>query len=305
MKKSGNIIFYACICVIAIALLKADSMGQPDLSDSSSRTLSLGYSKSVFSCVDINDAKVAIDMFVKYLKGKMDVAFHAETVILNDVEHIVSSIKNKRVDGITLNTLDYLRIKDRVSLEPFSLSIVGESIGDEYVVLVNKNRGITRLNQLRNKTLIVEVARNGDIGLVWFTTLLMKEGLPESGRFLKNIKKVEKISKAVLPVFFQQADACLATQRGFKTMAELNPQIGEKLRVLTKSPLFLGNVFCFRKDYDEEIRALLFDVVIELHLDAKGKQVLMLFRNDRIIPFKPEYIESVEALMKEYRAVKK
>lgn len=280
-------------------------MGQPNPPDSSPKTLRLGYSKNVFSRVDINDAKVAIDMFVKYLREKMNAKIHAETIILDDVDDMVSALKDKRIDGITLNTLDYLKIKNRVSLEPFSLSIVGESIGDEYIVLVHKNQGISRPEQLRDKTLIVEVARNGDIALVWFTTLLMKKGLPESDRFLKNIKKVEKISKAVLPVFFQQIDACLVTQRGFETMIELNPQIGQNLRVLTKSPPFLGNFFCFRKNFDKAMRNMLSDVVIDLHLNEKGKQIMMLFHNDRIIPFKPEYIESVEILMKEYRAVRK
>ncbi len=305
MKKFSNIILSLCICITTFILFKVNCLGQQNQPDSNLKTLRLGYTKSVFSLVDINDAKSAIDLFLKYLSTKMNNKYFVETFIINDVDDIVSSIKAERIDGIGLTTLDYLRIKNMVSIEPLSLSVSGESIGDEYVVLVHKNLGITRLDQLRDKTILLEVARNGDIAQVWITTLLIKKGLPESKHFFKDIKKVEKISKAVLPVFFQQADACLATQRGFETMIELNPQIGEKLRILTKSPPFLGNLFCFRKNYDKNIMDMLVDVMIKLHLDAKGKHILMLFHNDRIIPFKPKYIESVEVLMKEYSAVKK
>jgi phosphonate transport system substrate-binding protein len=146
---------------------------------------------------------------------------------------------------------------------------------------------------------------NGRLALLWFTTLLLKRGLPESDNFFSDIKKVEKISQAVLPVFFMQADACIVRRAGFQTMVEMNPQVNKNLIVLQKSPVFQESLFCVRKDYDDKSKKIILDVVETLHLDPKGSQMLLLFRKNRVLPFKPEYIESVEALVKEYNELKK
>jgi ABC-type phosphate/phosphonate transport system substrate-binding protein len=205
-----------------------------------------------------------------------------------------------------MTTLEYFRLKSlMLPIEPFHLSVYGDTVGCEHVVLVNKKDKINNLSQLKGKKIIVEKGSNGRLALLWFTTLLLKRGLPESDNFFSDIKKVEKISQAVLPVFFTQADACIVRRTGFQTMVEMNPQVNKNLIVLQKSPAFQESVFCVRKDYDDKSKKIILDVVETLHLDPKGRQMLLLFRKDRVLPFKPEYIESVETLIKEYNELKK
>ncbi len=306
MKSNIKILLSVCSFIITFTLFSFKSTAQPVETKTELKHLRMGYSESTFSGVNLNDAHIAIDMFTKYFKEKMDSKYNTKTIIFNNIDTMIESIRDKTIDGITMTTLEYLRLRDmKLPIEPFSLSINGDTVGDEHVVLVNKKDSINNLSQLRGRKIIVEMGSNGRLSLLWFTTLLLKRGLPESENFFSEIKKVEKISQAVLPVFFMQADVCIVRRNGFKTLVEMNSQVNKNLIVLQKSPVFQKSLFCIHKDYDNESKKMIIDIVKTLHLDPKGNQILMLFRNERVLPFKPEYIESVESLVKEYNDLRK
>jgi phosphonate transport system substrate-binding protein len=86
----------------------------------------------------------------------------------------------------------------------------------------------------------------------------------------------------VLPVFFGQVDACVVTKRGFDTMVELNPQVGEKLRVLAISPPLIPSVAFFHPDYDPEMRRKIEEEIQVLDLSPAGRQVMNHFQCDAI-----------------------
>jgi phosphonate transport system substrate-binding protein len=306
MKSNVKILLSVCSFIITFTLFILKSYAQPVETTPESKHLRVGYSKSTFSGVNVNDAQVAMGMVASYLNEKMGSQHITKTVIFDDMDTMIESIKAKKIDAVSMSTLEYFRLKSlMLPIEPFNVSVNGDTVGDEHVVLVNKKDKINNLSQLRGKKIIVEMGSNGRLALLWFTTLLLKRGLPESDDFFSDIKKVEKISQAVLPVFFMQADACIVRRTGFQTMVEMNPQINKNLIVLQKSPAFQEIVFCMQKDYDDKTKKMMMDVSETLHLDPKGKQMLLLFRKDRVLPFKPEYIESVESLIKEYNELKR
>ena len=73
------------------------------------------------------------------------------------------------------------------------------------------------------------------LALAWLDIALFNDGCRPVAEFCR-VEQNKKLTKVVLPVFFRQNDACVVTRRGFKTMSELNPQVGQQLRVLASSP---------------------------------------------------------------------
>ncbi len=120
------------------------------------------------------------------------------------------------------------------------------------------------LGDLKNGNLFIHDEKPGNgVPQMWLDTFLVKQGLTRSKYFFTNIKEVDKVSQAVLPVFFKQADACLVSRSGFETMVELNPQIGEQLAIQATSPGFiLGGVF-FRRDFRADIKKLIMDTCMK------------------------------------------
>lgn len=267
--------------------------------------LNVGYTKSLLSEVDFKDAQVAMDLWVKELSKDSKNPLHPRSILINDLPSLVRAINAKEVDVLGLSCLDYFKIKDQVNLEPAMVAIIAGKPSKEFSLIIRKDKNLKNLHGLKDMKLLVGEERpaNG-VPLMWLDTFLVKQGIPGSKKLFGNIKEVDKVSQAVLPVFFKQADACLVSRSGFETMAELNPQIGEQLEIVATSPEFvLGGVF-FRKDFREDIKKLITDTCMKFCTYPSGKQIVTLFKAEAFSPFKQSYFTSLLDLTKEYNQLK-
>jgi ABC-type phosphate/phosphonate transport system substrate-binding protein len=227
-----------------------------------------------------------------------------ETTIFDDLPSLKKAIEEEKVDMITMTGLDYLEIEKEMATKPSLVGVSGEGVTKTYVVLVRADSGIKKIEQLKGRKLLSESGTNGQIALRWLDVVLMQRGFPEARDFFKPVKLVEKASKAILPVFFKQADACVVSREAFNTMLELNPQIGKSLMILVASPAFLDNVVFFRSGYDEKSKNDLIESGLKFNEEPEGQQVLMLFRKTRIVRFQPEYLETLRLLQRDYEELK-
>jgi hypothetical protein len=60
-------------------------------------------------------------------------------------------------------------------------------------------------------------------------------------------------------------------------------------------------VLCFRKGLEAEPKKFVKEACTTLHTTPAGKQVLMLFQRDKVVPFKTSYLDGVKKLLAEHR----
>jgi ABC-type phosphate/phosphonate transport system substrate-binding protein len=264
--------------------------------------LNVGFPKYMLFDVDIKDAQVAMELWANELSKINKLPLKTRSIIIHDLPSLVKALKSKQIDVIGLPSVDYLKIKDEVSLEPALGTVLGGKHGEEYVLITRIDEAPKSLKELRNNRLVFQRDRFvGNVPLMWLDTLLIKQGLPVSEHFFADTKTVNKVSQAVLPVFFKQMDACLVTRRGFETMVELNPQLGEQLKVLSTSPVLVLGVVVFRKDFNEEYKKLIINTALNFKNIPSGKQILTLFRVDDFFPFHNSDLDSLIGLLEEYK----
>jgi ABC-type phosphate/phosphonate transport system substrate-binding protein len=264
--------------------------------------LNVGFPKYILFDVDIKDAQVAMELWANELSKMNKLPLKTRSIIINDLPSLVTALKNKQIDVIGLPSLDYLKIKDEIPLIPALGTVLGGKHGEEYVLITRSDTAPQGLKELKNNKLVFQRDRFvGKVPLMWLDTLLIKQGLPDSEHFFTDIKTVNKVSQAVLPVFFKQMDACLVTRRGFDTMVELNPQLGKQLRILNASPTFVLGVVVFRKDFNEEYRKRIIRTAVDFNKIPSGKQMLTLFKVDDFFPFHNSDLNTLLGLLEEYK----
>ena len=260
----------------------------------------LGVIADTFSGVNENDARIALNMLLAKQLKKESWGDDIETVIYPDIQAAVKDVREERIDLLTLPTLDYLQVKSEIRMIPKMISGVGPEEEQSYLLLVKKDGKIDSLSGLRQKGLIVEKGVNGRLALKWLDTLLLERSLPESAVFFREVKQVDKSSRALLPVFFGQADACIVRRFAFKTMTELNPQVGKKLMVLERSPVFGSVLLCFRPGIETKLSDSIVDFIQKMPDHAEHRQVLLLFQVKKIFLFEPEHLYDLESLLDRY-----
>ena len=266
------------------------------------KEVKMGYSSKLFSDVDIRDAQVAMELLTAEMNrtiagGK----FFPKCTIYQDTISMTEAINRQEIDMITLPTVDYLRMKNKLQLEPFFTSANHVDDGQQRLLIVRKDRGITKIAQLKDKIVNTPSSLKDEISSMWLDILLAREGIREKGNFLRQVKEVNKASQAVLPVFFKQTDSAIVTRSAFELISVLNPQLKEDLSILTSSKSFLGGVFFIHKNLDESIKRLLVEKITKLNESPTGKQIYTLLQVDRIIPFQPSYLDNLIELEREYR----
>ena len=83
-------------------------------------------------------------------------------------------------------------------------------------------------------------------------------------------------------------------------MIALNPQIGNRLQVVLRSPRFIKNLVSIVDYLNPEFVDQVEKSLHNMHLTKDGQQLLMIFRVGRYFPFKSEFLVDTERVFNRY-----
>lgn len=265
------------------------------------KALVVGYSKQVFYNVDPNDIMGLTKVWARIVDRKMGNSRDSRVILFRTMAEAESALKSADVDIVVLLPEEFLSLRERVPITAVMSADYGKNFYNELVLMVRNDSGISRVDQLRGKSLRIESGQKGLLPIQWLDTYLMARVSTDAERFFAGISLYPSAAQVIMPVFFGQADACLASRTSFEEMAELNPQIGRRMRILASSPGFVTGIIAVRKDVRNVRRDDLLKVLQRMQDDPKGRQLLTLFRINRLVEFRPEHMSSIEKVLREHR----
>jgi len=284
---------FVLLCWLAIALQSAAQQAalQP-------LSMHVGFTRSSFRNVNAGDATAAFRVFAQTVARKRGYQLDADAQLFDNSAACEAEIKKGAINMAILDAWDYLGMDLLPLMEPVFVHLEQGAIMKDYLVLARRGSGLTNLADLRGKDLTLLEGKGGDLSCAWLASLLRAQNLEPKESFFNRLDPVTKPSAAVLPVFFGTKTACLVDRAGFQVMAELNPQVGSNLVALAVSEPYLENVTCLSRSGwpSEQARQDVIQAIAELHLEANGRQVLTLFKLDKMVPFKEEYLNSARKL---------
>jgi ABC-type phosphate/phosphonate transport system substrate-binding protein len=286
-----------------VSLLFLMLSGQPIRAEENGfpKVVRIGYSLKIFPDVDIRDAQVAMDLWSREINRIVQANVFPKSVIFQDIPSMLEAIRKQEIDMLNLASLDYLRIKNKSNIEPLFVTANQVGNGQERVLIVRKDRGLAKISHLKDTILNVQSRLRDEISLLWLNTLLARNGSMEAEKFFRQVREVSKASQAVLPVFFGQVDSAVVSRSGMEMTSVLNPQLNEDLSILASSKNLVGYISCINKSFDESLKRLMIEKAPKMHESPSGKQMFILVQVDRVIPFKPSYLDNLIELEREHR----
>lgn len=222
-------------------------------------------------------------------------------VLSSKLSEIATALQSRSVDGAALAADEFAELRDQVPFNRYVFGVTDGHLWEEYILLVPRDSPLTKLDDLRGRSLNLLRNSRMSLALLWLDTLLLRQGLPSAAVLCGRITPQGKLTKTMLPVFFGQTDACLVTRNGFKTMGELNPQVTRRLRVLASSPPYVPGGLFFRTGYPPAQLEAFLAQLQRVHATPGGQQVLTIFQTERLEEHPLSVLDSALELLETYR----
>ena len=261
---------------------------------------SIGFSIKSFPDVDAKDANAAIKLWVTEIAAQAKM--RPESAVYGDMKIMLADFNKERIDFISIPTVDFFRNE---ALLLGSHGYIGVRKGkktERYVILSAADNKLGNLLLLKKRKLAVVL--QDDIGVLFLNTLLLRQHQPEMDQFFSAIDSKPKHSQAIYAVFFGSADACVVPERLFNTMAEMNPQVGKKLKVLAASADLVTAVSIYRKEYPQTLRGKMDLIALNFKNYPRGKQILTLFQVEDLAVMNDKDLAEMRNLFREYKRLK-
>ena len=292
------------IIVIAFAFSFNESFCQSN-NTPKKQIVRLGALSNIIDGVDVKDAEAAFkiwtDSFLKRLRNKKIYDFDFEGKIYSDLKTLKADVDSKSINFFNVSTVEYLSLIDRAKFIPFLSGTNHSSENfDIYLLITNNNNNINELKDLKNITVSVPKSIEYSIGDYWLRTVLREDLGKDKFKSLSFLTSKQKDSEAMLSVFFGKTDYVLITESSFDLGCELNPTLKSKIKILKRSGNLLNGVFAYRVGTDPYTVKSIADVAIDIHKDVEGKQILNLFKIQKIIRVSEKDIIESEAVINKY-----
>lgn len=288
-----------CFCAILASIFFAANTRATQSVEG--KVFRIGVSAAGFEEINRNDAAAALKAWAatvgkkKQIEGLLDVS-----LLPGSKKDLHKALSDDSLDGLSVTVAEYMDL----GLEAKEVFIPIREQGPEvrYAVIVRNDGEISEPCDLMGSNLVLGQGGLMNLALPWLRTLTE---IPADGgggsAFIEPVSS-EKPSKALLQVFFSQADAALVAAEAFDLACELNPQLRKNLKVLAESPSFIISFFIFPPNAKQDrSTAQLEDAILDLHTTPDGMQVLTVFKSNRIEKYPISVLDSTIEFLERYR----
>lgn len=281
-------------CLITILLLQYSVVcGKPR----GKADVRVALTGNVVTWVDPASVRAAseplIDMIAKRVKRS-----YSFSTVSGGIE-LLARLKTGKINYAFGSLQDYVEIADEIKVVPVVKARAMGSDTFRIQLLVRRGSGITRIDQLRGKT--ISIFERESIYRIYLDVLLAKNKIKSPEEFFSTTRKKKKLNSVVLDLLLGEADACIASDQMVRAMAKLNPRITKKLVVLNASKPFPNPPMFALTSVDRRLFQQVKQVAIDLHKSQNGRQLLLMFKTERMVPAKDSDYDSFRELLKAYK----
>jgi len=258
--------------------------------------LNVGYEQSPLNKFSKKEMKIATDVLLQEILK--DIPVELSLKLYETPEAIAEAVERGNLDLVYAYGLEFVEHFDLAKLEDGFTNSIDESKKMDLVVVVSADREIADWKALEGGGIVYQ--QDDHIAEIYARTAIARAG----GKAVRLLSESSR-QRCLLQLFFGKADAAIVPYRSFELAVELNPQMGKRLKVLERTDLSMNTFGFFRRGFDPESRDTILKIGLALHEMPRGKQLLTVYRTDRLIRCSLEDLEPIRKLLEAYRKLYK
>jgi hypothetical protein len=259
----------------------------------------------LYPLISRKDGRMALELLMRKTVIQELYPYSVKLDFLDPVpdEDMADAVNRGRYHFVTLSILDYYKFRHAIPLKPLLIPSKADTGHEQLLLLVAKDRNLSMIREKEERSLILEAGDDGELSRIWLDTLLAENGFAQSERFFTQITRVSKPSRAVLPVFFKQADACVVTRRALNVIQELNPQIGRQVVPLHQSDRLVRHLICSTDHPAQQDIDILIRMSTNMGENPESLQAMTILQMKRFVRIYPGDLAATKGLLTRHRKI--
>ena len=217
----------------------------------------------------------------EYIRKKT--GYKIELVVLPRYGNIIDNFISKNMDGAFFGSFTYTLAHAKLGVEviarPENLAGISSYHG---LIFVREDSGIRTAKDMKGKRFAF-VDKATTAGYLLPLEYFHENNIGDYKTYFRETYFTGTHEDAIYDVLTGKTDIGSAKNTIYTKLEEADPRIKEKLLILKKSPEVPENSLALRKDIDESVRKKLKKVLLDMHNDPEGKDVLKQFGARRFI----------------------
>ena len=257
------------------------------------------YYPSINDTADRTDIEVSLTFWTEEITEETDIS-ESNARLFDTIEDMRAAFERGDIDMIIAPPMAIARYFKRDELADGFVGVREGGQNNSLLLLAGGDR-VKSLQDLKGKRLIMP--SDDELADIFLDTLMLKTYRKSYRGIFSSIAPQKKNNRIVLDLFFNKADVALVYAGAFDVMAELNPQIKRKIKVLASYPVRAKNFSYFRKNYP--LREQLTEKAMSYGKFPRAKQILAVYKTPELDYCRVGDLRRFDDLYREYRRLKR
>ncbi len=223
-----------------------------------------------------SEKQIAVDVWNEWVA--QDGNYTLSTTVVLTMKDFLKRIKHKKVDLALLDGSNFIKyypeFKSELKGDVWAVQRAVNAY-EEFVVLTRAGGKVTDLSKLEGTTL--SLFSEYKLLKMYLDYLVMKTARTSTDSYFKVVRKAKTESNSILDVFFGYSDVCLVPKHVLDNAIELNPAIGDKVRIIHRSgEIFTPAIYFSLGGTSDMTEARFNDAVFKLQNTVRGQQLMDL-----------------------------
>ncbi len=259
--------------------------------------LRIGFNVKIARDLNRADVQSALSLWADELSSKFNVP--AESLFYDDMAVLRQDFDRGKINFVIAAGMDFARyFKQNELADGFRGTVLTDHT---LLLLTRRDAGIEDMNQLRGKR--IAVLKGDELSEVYLETLCLRRFQRPCTQVFSSIETVSNSNQLILRLVFGKADVVLSKRNGFETAQELNPQVGRVAMELTRFPIKSSYYGLFNSKVNPAMRKHSLQRMPNMHKDVRGRQVLEIFKVDRLVLVGTDELRPFYELLSDYEAL--
>jgi hypothetical protein len=257
----------------------------------------IGFNVKITRDLNRADVQAALSLWADELSSKFNVP--TESLFYDDMDNLRQDFDRGKVNFVIAAGMDFARhFKQNELAEGFRGTLQQDHT---LLLLTHRDAGIDDLKKLQGKR--ISVLKGDELSEVYLETLCLRHFQRPCAKVFSGIETVANSNQLILRLVFGKADVVLSKRNGFETARELNPQVGRVAMELTRFPIKSSYYGLFNSRITPKMRKHSLQRIPNMHQDVRGRQVLEIFKLDRLELVGSDELRPFYELLSEYEAL--